>query len=37
VITLTGRVSSYFLKQLAQMTVQGVTGIQHIKNDLDVL
>jgi osmotically-inducible protein OsmY len=37
VVKLTGRVSSYFLKQLAQTAVQGVTGIQRIQNDLVVL
>jgi osmotically-inducible protein OsmY len=37
VVTLTGRVSSYFLKQLAQTAVQSVTGIQRIQNDLIVL
>jgi osmotically-inducible protein OsmY len=37
VVTLTGRVSSYFLKQLAHTAVQSVTGIQRIKNDLDVV
>jgi osmotically-inducible protein OsmY len=37
VVTLIGRVSSCFLKQLAQTAVQGVTGIQRIQNDLVVL
>ena len=36
-VKLAGRVSSYFLKQLAQMAVQDVTGTQRIQNDLIVL
>ena len=37
VVTLTGRVPSYFLKQLAQTAAGGVTGIERIQNDLAVV
>lgn len=35
-VRLTGRVSSYFLKQLAQTSVQRVPGVQDVRNELTV-
>jgi len=37
VVILGGRVSSYYLKQLAQATALAVPGAQQIRNDLDVV
>ena len=36
-ITLGGRVSSYYLKQVAQATVVAVSGAHEIRNELDVV
>lgn len=35
-ITLSGDVSSYFLKQLAQATVLGISGVERVENQLRV-
>lgn len=35
-VTLTGRVPSYYLKQVAQTAALGVPGIHQLQNDLDV-
>lgn len=35
-ITLTGRVSSYYAKQLAQAVVQRLDGVVQLKNDVVV-
>ncbi|HEY7422952.1 MAG TPA: BON domain-containing protein [Gemmataceae bacterium] len=35
-VILAGRVPSYYLKQVAQATVQAVPGAHRIRNDLDV-
>ena len=37
VVILGGRVSSYYLKQLAQATVFAVPGAHQIRNDLNVV
>jgi len=37
VVILGGRVSSYYLKQLAQATTLAVPGARQIRNDLDVV
>jgi len=37
VVILEGRVSSYYLKQVAQATALTVPGTQRIRNDLDVI
>ena len=37
VVFLEGRVSSYYLKQLAQATALAVPGAHQIRNDLDVV
>ena len=37
VVILGGRVSSYYLKQLAQATALAVPGAHQIRNDLDVV
>jgi osmotically-inducible protein OsmY len=37
VVILGGRVSSYYLKQLAQATALAVPGAQQIRNDLNVV
>jgi len=37
VITLRGRTPSYYLKQLAQATALGVTGVCEVRNELDVV
>ena len=37
VVILVGRVSSYYLKQLAQETALAVPGAHQIRNDLDVV
>lgn len=36
-VTLFGRVPSYFLKQLAQVTVMSVPGVRAIDNQLQVV
>jgi osmotically-inducible protein OsmY len=35
-LVLQGRVPSYYLKQLAQETVQGLPGIHAVRNELQV-
>jgi osmotically-inducible protein OsmY len=35
-VTLEGRVPSYYLKQLAQATALAAPGVDHVRNDLDV-
>jgi osmotically-inducible protein OsmY len=35
-VRLSGQVSSYYLKQIAQTTALAVPGVQHIDNDLEV-
>jgi osmotically-inducible protein OsmY len=35
-VTLTGRVPSYYLKQVAQSAALNVSGIHQIRNDLEV-
>jgi hypothetical protein len=35
-VILGGRVPSYYLKQVAQMTALAVPGARHVRNDLDV-
>jgi osmotically-inducible protein OsmY len=35
-VTLRGRVSSYYLKQVAQATAMAVPGVRQVRNDLDV-
>jgi osmotically-inducible protein OsmY len=35
-VILGGRVPSYFMKQVAQMTALTVPGARHVRNDLDV-
>jgi osmotically-inducible protein OsmY len=37
VVTLAGRVSSYYLKQVAQTAALGVPGILRIRNELEVV
>jgi len=37
VVILGGRVSSYYLKQLAQATALAIPGAHQIRNDLDVV
>ncbi len=37
VVILGGRVSSYYLKQVAQATALAVPGAHQIRNDLDVV
>jgi osmotically-inducible protein OsmY len=37
VVTLTGRVPSYYLKQVAQTAALNVPGIHQIRNDLEVV
>jgi len=37
IVILGGRVSSYYLKQIAQATAQAVPGVQQIRNGLDVV
>ena len=37
IVRLVGRVSSYYLKQLAQVTALTVPGAHQIHNDLDVM
>lgn len=36
VLVLRGRVSSYFLKQMAQVAVHGISGISFVRNAIDV-
>ena len=36
VLTISGRLSSYYLKQLAQTMIRGVEGIEYIVNDVQV-
>ena len=36
-LTLTGRVPSYHLKQLAQVTVAGLPGVVEIDNHVEVM
>lgn len=36
VVTLAGRVSSYYLKQVAQTAALGVPGIHQLQSDLEV-
>lgn len=36
-VRLTGRVPSYYLKQMAQVTALAVPGTQHVHNGLDVI
>lgn len=35
-IALRGRVPSYYLKQLAQVTVMAVPGVEAVRNELEV-
>jgi osmotically-inducible protein OsmY len=35
-VTLSGQVSSYFQKQMAQETVRRLAGVEHIQNLLEV-
>jgi len=35
-LTLRGRVSSYYLKQIAQTAVLGIEGVEEINNHLEV-
>ena len=35
-VTISGRVPTYYLKQLAQNIALDVPGIEHIRNELDV-
>jgi osmotically-inducible protein OsmY len=37
VLTLAGNVSSHYLRQVAQVTVQGLEGIDAIDNQLEVV
>jgi osmotically-inducible protein OsmY len=37
VLTLRGRVPTYYLKQVAQYMVDGLPGVQKIDNDLEVV
>ncbi|MCE9607904.1 MAG: BON domain-containing protein [Planctomycetia bacterium] len=37
VVVLRGRVSSYYLKQIAQATALAVSGTHEIRNDVDVV
>jgi osmotically-inducible protein OsmY len=36
VLTLHGRVSSFYLKQVAQTVVKQIVGVRKVVNDLDV-
>ena len=36
-MVLTGRLPSFYLKQLLQETVRHVAGVQRIQNDIDVV
>ncbi len=36
VVVLTGRVNTYFQKQMAQEAIRRVDGVQHIDNQLEV-
>jgi osmotically-inducible protein OsmY len=36
IVTLRGRVPSYYLKQVAQTTALPVPGVQQVRNDLEV-
>ncbi len=35
-VSLAGRIPSYYLKQLAQTTALAVPGVQEVRNDLEV-
>jgi osmotically-inducible protein OsmY len=35
-VRLSGQISTYYLKQIAQTTILGIPGVQHIDNDLEV-
>jgi osmotically-inducible protein OsmY len=37
VLTLTGRLPSYYLKQLAQVAVAGVAGVEQVVNQIEVV
>ena len=37
VVILGGRISTYYLKQLAQATALAVPGVHQVRNDLDVV
>jgi osmotically-inducible protein OsmY len=37
VVNLRGRVSSFYMKQLAQAVALAVPGVQHLRNDLNVI
>jgi osmotically-inducible protein OsmY len=37
IVTLSGRLPSYYLKQLAQTAVRGVTGVEGIANQIEVV
>lgn len=37
VLTITGHVSSFHMKQVAQVAVQGITGVQRIENQIVVV
>jgi hypothetical protein len=37
IVILRGRVSSYYLKQLAQATVLALPGVDEVRNELDVV
>jgi hypothetical protein len=36
-LVLTGRVSSYYLKQIAQTVIQTIDGVDRIMNELEVI
>lgn len=35
-LVLTGRVSSYYLKQIAQAAVMSIDGVERVVNDIEV-
>jgi osmotically-inducible protein OsmY len=37
VVNLQGQVSSFYMKQLAQAVALAVPGVQHLRNDLNVI
>lgn len=36
-VTLSGRVPSYYLKQIAQSVAKGAPGVRDVRNDLEVI
>jgi hypothetical protein len=36
-LTLRGRLSSYYLKQLAQEAISGLEGVREIRNEIEVV